>query len=86
MNRFSEWVKIRENHDFKSILPRGTKLKLTQPYSRSTINGDELDPYPVGTMLTVANDYGGGRVNVFIGDEKLSEILYLSPFNAVVVN
>lgn len=69
------------------LLPRGTKLRLTREYPRESISGNPLPPIPAGEVLTVQQDFGAGRVNVFcdfLG--RLSEIVYLSESNCMLVD
>lgn len=67
------------------ILPRGSKLRLTQDYLRYSLNDEPIEPIKAGTILTVYQDYGAGRLNVFQPDAGLSEIVYLYDGEAEVV-
>jgi len=61
------------------LLPEGSKLLALQAIERRTISDRLLEPIPAGAILTVAQDFGGGKVSVWsdVGG-ALSDILYLS--------
>lgn len=69
-----------------SLLPRGAKLKLKRAYPRYSLGDSPLPPFSAGDILTVHQDMGAGRLNVFSNRSRLSEIVYLREFDAEVIS
>lgn len=68
------------------LLPRGTKLRLLRDYHMASIMGRPLPHIPKNTIFTVATDFGGGRICVWVPwAPRSSEIVYLWGSDAEVL-